>query len=203
MTARSRVFLSSRTLPGHGAISSAACAASSTPPMRLSYLALNSSMNAWMRSGISSRRSRSGGQRQADDVQAVVEVFTERPIAEGFLRVLVRGRQHAHVHLDLGPAAEAPDRARLEDAKELGLHRGVHLRDLVEEERALVRELEAAGPALERAGERALLVAEDLALEERLGNGRAVDGDERARARAARARGWSAPPAPCRCRSPP
>src|SRR5262249_35761723 len=43
-------------------------------------------------------------------------------------------------------------------------------------------ELEAAHPALERAGEGALLVAEDLALEERLGDRRAVDGHEGPRA---------------------
>ena len=40
-------------------------------------------------------------------------------------------------------------------------------------------ELEATDPPLERPGEGALLVAEDLALEQRLRNGGAVDGDER------------------------
>ena len=44
-----------------------------------------------------------------------------------------------------------------------------------------MRQLEDAGPAIVRAGERALLVAEDLALEQRLGNRGAVDGDERER----------------------
>ncbi len=44
-----------------------------------------------------------------------------------------------------------------------------------------MRQLEDAGPAIVRAGERALLVPEDLALEQRLGNRGAVDGDKRER----------------------
>ena len=51
--------------------------------------------------------------------------------------------------------------------------------DLVEEERAAMRQLEAARLARGGAGERALLVAEQLRLEQRLGNRRAVDRDER------------------------
>ncbi len=53
------------------------------------------------------------------------------------------------------------------------------LADLVEEERAAVGLLEAADPALVGAGERALLVTEELALEERLGERGAVERDER------------------------
>jgi hypothetical protein len=46
------------------------------------------------------------------------------------------------------------------------LHRRRHLADLVEEQRAAVGELEAALAARCAAGERALLVAEQLALEQ-------------------------------------
>src|SRR5439155_24937601 len=53
------------------------------------------------------------------------------------------------------------------------------------EQRAAIRELEAPLPSIGRARERAFLVAEDLAFEQRLGNCRAVDRDEgKARARA-------------------
>ena len=58
---------------------------------------------------------------------------------------------------------------------------GRHLADLVEEQRAAVGQLETALPPIGRAGERALLVAEDLALEQRLGNRRAVDRHKRKR----------------------
>jgi hypothetical protein len=52
-------------------------------------------------------------------------------------------------------------------------------RDLVEEQRAAIGQLEASLPAIGGAREGALFVAEDLALEQRLGNRGAVDGDKR------------------------
>ena len=59
--------------------------------------------------------------------------------------------------------------------------------DLVEEQRAAVGELEAAAArGLDGAGERALLVAEELREEQRLDEGRAVDRDEGARGALAR-----------------
>ena len=73
-----------------------------------------------------------------------------------------------------------------ERAQELDLEARRHLADLVEEERAAVGFLEQALLVRGRARERALDVAEELRLEERLGKRRAVDGDEgpaRARAR--------------------
>ena len=54
-----------------------------------------------------------------------------------------------------------------------------HLADLVEEDRPLVRQLEAALALGDRAGERALLVPEQLTLEQRLRQRRAVDLDQR------------------------
>jgi len=66
----------------------------------------------------------------------------------------------------------------LEDAEHLGLGAERHVADLVEEERALVAALEFAHVGPVRARERPALVAEQLALEERLGDGRAVDGHE-------------------------
>ena len=84
----------------------------------------------------------------------------------------------------LGAAAEPAEAALLQHAQQLDLRRRRHLADLVEEQRAAVGQLEAALPAIGGAGEGALLVAEDLALEQRLGNRRAVDRDERKRRRA-------------------
>ena len=69
---------------------------------------------------------------------------------------------------------------RLEHAQQLGLDRERQLADLVEEHRAAVRALEQARLGRDRAGERALLVAEQLALDQRLRpERRAVDRDER------------------------
>ena len=76
-------------------------------------------------------------------------------------------------------AADARDLPLLEHAQQLHLRRQRHVADLVEEQRARVRELEAPDATLGRAGERALLVAEQLALEQRLRQRPAVHGDER------------------------
>ena len=68
----------------------------------------------------------------------------------------------------------------LQDAEQLDLELGRGAVDLVEEDAAGVRGLEPAGPVVDGAGERALDVAEQLALEQALGQGAAVDADVRA-----------------------
>ena len=98
---------------------------------------------------------------------------------------------------------EGLEDAVLEHAEELHLRGDGHLRDLVEEERAAVRGLESAVALLGGAGERALLVAEELGLEEGLGERGAVDGDERLLRRAGSARGGCGRRAPFPSRSRP
>jgi hypothetical protein len=67
----------------------------------------------------------------------------------------------------------------LEHAEQFRLHGERHLADLVEEDRAAARRFEEAAVILGRAGERAAAVAEELALEQGLGDRGAVDGEER------------------------
>src|SRR5690606_15057746 len=64
------------------------------------------------------------------------------------------------------------------DAQELRLQLERQLADLVEEERAAVGGAEAPGALAGRARERALVVPEELALEQPLGDRGAVDDDE-------------------------
>ena len=78
----------------------------------------------------------------------------------------------------LGPA-DPLDLPVLQHAQQPHLRRQRHLADLVEEDRAPVGPLEAAALAGQRAGEGALLVPEQLAVEKRVGDGAAVDRDER------------------------
>ena len=59
------------------------------------------------------------------------------------------------------------------------MQRGRQKTDFVEEQRAAVRGLEESGLGLARIGERAALIAEELCFEQCLGDGGAVDGDER------------------------
>ena len=77
-----------------------------------------------------------------------------------------------HVDLERRRAADPLELALLEDAQQLRLDRERQLADLVEEQRAAVGPLEAARPLAVGAGEGAALVAEQLGLEQRLGDAR-------------------------------
>jgi len=70
-------------------------------------------------------------------------------------------------------------RLLLQDAQELDLEVYRQLADLVEEEGAARRLLEEAAPVRVGVGEGALLVPEELGFEQVLGDGAAVDRDER------------------------
>src|SRR5207237_3872648 len=120
-------------------------------------------------------------QLDCEDVQAVIEVFPQLAVADSIRRIHVRRRDDADIDRLLLAAAEPPERPLLQHPQQLHLRRGLHLRNLVEKQRAAVRELEDAGAPIVRAGERALLVPEDLALEQRLRNRGAIDRDERKR----------------------
>ena len=78
-------------------------------------------------------------------------------------------------------AADALEAPLLQTRSSLACMVSGHVADLVEEDRAAVGQLEAAAALADGAGERALLVAEQLALQQRLRQGGAVD-----RARAGR-----------------
>ena len=85
----------------------------------------------------------------------------------------------AHVGRDRLVPADALELLLLQHAQHLGLRGRGHVADLVEEERAAVGLLELADALPVGAGERALLVAEQFALEQRLGDRGAVDRQER------------------------
>jgi hypothetical protein len=87
---------------------------------------------------------------------------------------LVAGN-HAHVDLDHAVAAQPLELLLLQHAQHLGLRLQAHVADLVEEDRALVGLLELADLPIGGAGERALFVAEQLRLDQLVGNRGAVD----------------------------
>src|SRR5204863_6619313 len=114
-----------------------------------------------------------------NDVETVVEVLTESALADQRLEVAVGRRDDAHVHPDRVLAPNALERLLLERPEDFRLRLETHVADLVEEERAAVREFELAAAAGQRPGERALLVAEELGLDQLLRDRGAVDLDER------------------------
>ena len=118
-------------------------------------------------------------QGDRDHVDAVIEVLAECTARHRLLQVAVGGENQAHVHLDRFVAADALELAFLQHTQQLGLECRRDLADLVQEQRAAVRQLEAALAFLGGAGERALLVTEQLRLQQGLGERRAVHADER------------------------
>ena len=109
-----------------------------------------------------------------------VEVGAEAPGAHLPRQVARGGRHHARPHRDRRAPTHPLEAAVLEHVQQPGLEWSLELAHLVEEERPLGRALEATHPTRERAGERATLVPEQLALEQRVGQRRAVGVDERA-----------------------
>ena len=114
-----------------------------------------------------------------DDVQPIVEVLLEPRLGDHLLQIAVGRRDHAHLHALRPLGAERLEFALLQHAQQLRLDGGRHRADLVEEDRSAVGERELPALGHHRAGERAAHVAEELRFEQRLGNRRTVDLDER------------------------
>ena len=88
-----------------------------------------------------------------EHAQPVVEVGPELPFDHRLLQIPVGGRQDAHVHLERGIVADPLQIAVLQHSQQLGLQRQRELADLVEEQGALIRQLELARPVVDGAGE--------------------------------------------------
>ena len=104
----------------------------------------------------------------------MVKVLPEIAVLDGIDDVPVGRRDDADIHAQFLRAAHADKGTILEKAQQLGLQRAGHLSDLVEKQRAAVGLLHLPGLLLHGAGERSLFVPEQLALEQRLRDGRAV-----------------------------
>ena len=121
-----------------------------------------------------------------DHVEAIEQIHPEPARGRLPREVLGRGGEQAHVHAPGPPVADAADLALLQHAQQLRLERQRQLADLVEQQRAAVRLLEQARPVSRGARERPLHVAEQLGLEQRVGDRGAVHRDERLRPSRAR-----------------
>src|SRR5512135_226499 len=121
-----------------------------------------------------------GGQVDRDDVEAIVQVLAEPAGVDLVEQVAVGRGDDPGIDLDGTDVADALELALLQDAEQLDLELGGGAVDLDEEDAAGEGGLEPAGPVIDGAGERALDVAEQLAFEQALGQGAAVDADVRA-----------------------
>ena len=123
---------------------------------------------------VAQRRNKNGNDRQP-----VIEILAELLFAHGFFQIAIGGCDHAHIHLHIANAANAPDHLVFQHAQQFGLQQRRKLANFVEKQRASVRRLEQALLHLLGVGERAFFVAEKFGFHQRLGNRGAVDGDER------------------------
>src|SRR5688500_3687646 len=111
-------------------------------------------------------------------VQTCALPISECTVLHGLFQNAIRGADDAHVGVDRDVAADALEAPLLNHAQDLRLHGHIELADLIEEDRAAVRELELAELPRARSGERALLMTEQLVLDERGRNGRAIERHE-------------------------
>src|SRR5258705_349544 len=115
---------------------------------------------------------------QGDRVDAEVEILAQLTLSQRGLEIDVGRADETEVHVHEPVAADGTVFALLQHAQQLGLQVWGHLANLVEQERAALGHLEEAHLVGVRPRERALLVAEQLALDQVLRDRRAVDLDE-------------------------
>jgi len=116
-----------------------------------------------------------------DHAEPVVEVLPEPAVRNRLFEVHVRRGDDAGIDLDLLPPPDPLERLVLEESEELDLEREREFPDLVQEERPPLGVLYLPFLLLDGTGKGPPLVAEQLGLEEGLGDRPAVDGDEGAR----------------------
>ncbi len=121
------------------------------------------------------------GEHQRQHGDAEIEILAKGAAVHQAAQIAVRGGDQTNVDGAVVALAEALHGARFEHAQQLGLHGERQLADLVEEDRSARSGLERAGPRPHRAGEGAPRMPEQLPLDERAGQRRAVDDDERLR----------------------
>ncbi len=118
--------------------------------------------------------------RDGHDIEGetVQEIAAEAALIGQRRQIDISGGDDADVDTLHVVAADALEGAVLDDAQDLLLDGERGIGDLVEEQGAAVGDLEAREPPARRAGERARLMAEQLAVEQALGEGCAVELDE-------------------------
>src|SRR5690606_6766225 len=114
-----------------------------------------------------------------DRVQPVEQVLAEPALVDLATDVDVRRTDHTHIDTLRPRRTDALELAGLEHAQQLRLLAGRHVPDLVQEERAPVRELEIADTVGAGIRERALHMPEQLGLEDAVADPAGVDDDER------------------------
>src|SRR5271154_6525081 len=109
--------------------------------------------------------------------ETMEKILAEAAGGDGGVEILVRRGDDPDVDCDLAVASQAVEGRSVEHAQQLDLSLKLEFSDFIEKERALVGEFEQAGLGRIRAGEGALFVTEQLALDQVLGQRSTVDVD--------------------------
>src|SRR2546422_9038425 len=120
-----------------------------------------------------------GRQGDRELVQAIVDILAEPAGPHLALERHIGGGDEPHLHRDRLRASERLHLSHLQRTQQLRLGGERKIDDFIEEQRAAPGQLELPLLALMRPGERTLLVAEQLRLDQRVRDRAAVDGDER------------------------
>ena len=119
------------------------------------------------------------GDAHGEGVETVEQVAAEAAFGDALGEVLVRCGDDPCAYSAFLGAAHAPEPPVLDHQEQFGLQFQRHLRDFVEEDRAAIGHLEEAGACIAGIGERAALVAEQFALDQRRRERGAVHVDKR------------------------
>ena len=111
-------------------------------------------------------------------VQPIEQVLAEPSLRQLLLEIAMGRCDDARVDSDRLVRADAGDFALLEHAQELGLGGGRQIADLVQKQRAAAGGFERPLPRGGGTGERAALVAEQLAFHQLVRQRRAIERDE-------------------------
>ncbi|KAK0330811.1 hypothetical protein LTR94_031359, partial [Friedmanniomyces endolithicus] len=122
-----------------------------------------------------------GQRRDAhDDLgQSVIQILAEPAVRHHRVDILMRRAYDPRVDRDRLSPADPLDHPLLQETQQLDLQRQRYVADLVQEQGAAVGLFDLARRRLHRAGERALLMPEQFAFQQRLRDRGAIDRDER------------------------
>src|SRR3989338_5149381 len=120
-----------------------------------------------------------GREVQSEGIDAKVEVPAEIPLVDFLKQAFVRGGDDPKIDRNLLVASYPLDLSGLQGPQDFDLGVQGHISDFIQEGCALVGELEFADPSFRSSRKGALLMSEQLALQQGLWNGRAVDSNKR------------------------
>jgi len=118
-------------------------------------------------------------QRDTHSLDPKIQVLAKSVLFDQSAQTVIGGTDDPHIHRNRLAGTDGDDQAVFENAEQLGLHVQRHIPDLVEKQRALVRDFKESLAVGVGAGEGALDVSEQLALEQGFRQAGAVDRPER------------------------